>query len=239
MTEQLNLTLSELATAKNDFTAQYQAADPEVSFPWDITVNWLELVSAIEQGISWAPDETLLRFIHRYDEDGWFLTMECCHVAEDGTIDAFGSRFDLRNGQIAASTGFTADYDQNYFDNIEYEGKPLVRGTHVNNLIFPWSQELKEAASVNGVLNSEDAEIVFSSISFDFGNDSPRVNVRWPHTIAFFFSGPGGDLLDNVAYGGILVKNKAYDYARPCPDDCTNIYSWPSFFSTTQPYLVS
>lgn len=229
MTEQLNLTLSEHRAVKADFTARYVAANPEVSFLWDIKVNWLQLVTAIENNITWPADETVLRFIHRYEENRWFLTMECCHVDSDNNIDIFGARFDLKTNSIQATTRFTADYDQDYFDNIYYDSKPLVKGTHISNLKFPWVQELKEAAGVNAVIESENADIVFSSITFDYGEEPTQVKVQWPHSLAFFFSGPTGDLLDNVAYGGTFVKSKAYDYARPCPNDCANVYVWPTF----------
>lgn len=237
ITEKLNLTLSELAAAKNDFAARYQPAQSSVSFPWNIAVNWAALQHTVESAIAWPSNQTLLRFIHRYDEQGWFLTMECCHVAGDGTIDSFGPRFDLRNGTIQPTVEFTKDYDQAYFDNVLYEDNPLVRGMHVNYVMLPWSQELKEAANVNWVLTSEEINIVFSSISFDFGIDPARVNVRWPHTMAFHFSGPEGDLLDDVVYsGGPIIKAKAYDYADPCPSNCSNSYSWHSFFNDTKPY---
>lgn len=229
MTEKLNLTLSELGTVKSDFNAKYQAADPNISFPWDIKINWIELVNAVEGSISWQPEETVLRFIHRYDSDGWFLTMECCHVADNGEMDFFGSRFDLRDNQSPALSSFTANFDQYYFDNVNYNGNPLIRGTHVNYLRFPWSQELKETAKINGVIDSEDTDIVFSSITFDYGDNSTKVNVRFPHTLALFYANSNGDLLDNVDYGGTFIKLKAYDYAQPCPTDCSNVYVFPTF----------
>lgn len=238
MTEKLNLTLSELTDARNNFAEKYQPADPDAFFPWGISVNWSELLRVVETNIDWLANQTVLRFIHRYDENGWFLTMECCHVAEDHTIDIYGPRFDLRNDSIQLSTEFTKDYDQVYFDQMQYETHPLVRGMHVNYVMLPWSQELKEAARANGVLTADDVNIVFSSVSFDYGNESTRVNVRWPHTIAFYFSAPGGDLLDDVVYSSStpFIKAKAYDYADPCPSNCSNSYSWHSFFEDTKPY---
>ncbi len=237
-TEKLNVTLSELIVAKSDFAARYQPADPSASFPWDIRVNWRYLVQLVESSIDWVINQTVLRFIHRYDEQGWFLTMECCHVAEDNTIDIFGPRFDLRSGTILPSGNFTKDYDQAYFDRMRYETNPLVRGMHVNYVMLPWSQELKEAAAVNGVLTAYDTDIVFSSVSFDYGNESDRVNVRWPHTIVFYFATPEGDLLDNKVHSSNspMIRAKAYDFADPCPVNCNNVYFWHSFFADTQPY---
>lgn len=241
MTAQLNLSLSELTAAKHGFALKYHATtDPEANFAKDIRVNWTALKNAVESVISWPAEQTLLRFIHRYDEGGWFLTMECCHVAEDGTIDRNGTRFDLRDGGFQVSEGFTANYDQNYFDNVSYEGVPMIRGAQVNYLLFPWSQELKAAALVNNVLDAKDMDIVFSSISYDFGTDRSRVGVQWPHSLAFYFSSKDGvDLLDDLSYegSGVLVRNKAYDYADPCPSNCSNSYPWPSFFEAVKPYL--
>ncbi len=238
MNEQLNLSLSELSIAKNDFATRYQADDAVPAFPWEIRVNWLELVHAIESGLTWPVNETILRIYHRFDAQGWFLTVEPCHVNKDEILDAFGQRIDLRNDKIQVTTGFSGDHDPLYFSHMRYAGKPLTYGIHVSSVKLPWAQEFKEAADVNDILTSGDATITFSSISFDYGSNPGKVNVRWPHTLAFYFSRPTtGALLNNILYDGILVKAKAYDYAEPCPSDCKDIYRLPSFFANTRPFL--
>lgn len=235
MTEQLNLSLAEWTFAKNNFTGKYHGA----SFA-DIQLNWAALQSAIASRISWPANQTLLRFIHRYENGTWFLTMECCHVDANGYIDIFGPRLDLKNGSIQDTLNFAGDYDPAYFSHVTYDGGPVVHGLHVQYATLPWTQELQEASRVNDVLTDQDVNIVFSSISFDFGESSDRVAVRWPHSVGFYFASGNIPIMDNIMYShtGPLIKAKLYDYADMCPSNCTNSgsYQWSRFFNDTRPY---
>jgi len=237
MARVLNLDLDGINDAKSNFESKYTSVN--LHFAQDIKINWINFIETIESSISWRINETILRFIHRYDQGEWFLTVECCHVSRNGIIDILGSRFDLKNGKIKFESNFKEHFDQNYFNNVKYNGTPLIRGKHVNYVSMPWVQEIKEGANINNINNLPDANIVFTSCSFDYSGELESVRVRWPHTIAFYFSSDiKGDLLDNLQYqsNGALVPFKAYDYANPCPNNCSDIYEWPYFFDATNPY---
>ena len=221
------ISLNELSSGKTDFAAHYSALNRQGTFAPEIKIDWISFQQAIEvNGGVTNNTEIALRFIHRFDNTGWFLTMEVCQMnLQTGEITAQGNRFDLKDGSLTQSN-FQGMFDPAYFANVLYDNSAISQTTYVNNILFPWYQQISEMRCQNSLpANDANVFVKFASVTYDATNTG-RSLVQYPHTIYIFMNATGhGDYVDNVIYTQMFV-NKAANYGTVCPPKCSS-YEWP------------
>jgi len=222
-----SVSLSARNTAAAEFVDRY-AVNGGGQFAPNIELPWLDFKTAVVQNGGIMPvEEILLRFIHRFNNGQWFLTMQVCRMdLVTGAITGFGNRFDLIGNTIIPSQ-FIHDFDQNYFANVTCDDAPINPATFVNSLFIPWHQQISQIHCQNMLHNTNEVSIVLESVAFDYTSLPGQSLVPFPHTICVYMSQTGhGPYLDDCNYT-MQFSNKAGDHGSICPPDC-NAYSWPS-----------
>ncbi len=227
MTPDISLTM--LAAGRADFAAHY-SVNGNQNFAPDVTVKWDDLKNAVEVngGIS-NKAEIALRLIHMYDGTIWFLTMEVCQLdMVTKKIIAKGNRFTLKNGTVTPSN-FPGNYDPNYFSNVLCDNQTISPDRFVNNVIFPWYQQIAEMHCQNNLPDDDPTIFVnFAACSYDYSAYVPKASlVPFPHTVVIFMSATEhGDYVDDADYTEMFT-NRAADMATVCPP-CCDAYYWPA-----------
>lgn len=223
----VSVSLSARNTAVAEFVSRY-AVNGGGQFAPKIELPWLDFKTAVEQNGGISPvEEILLRFIHRFSDGQWFLTMQVCKMnLATGMITGFGNRFDLIGNSIIPSQ-FALDFDQNYFDNVTCDAAPTNPTIFVNSLFIPWHQQISQIHCQNMLQNTNRVSIVLESVAFDYTNLPGQSLVPFPHTICVYMSQTGhGPYLDDCNYT-MQFSNKAGNHGGCCPPSCLH-YTWPA-----------
>lgn len=231
MKKGINLNSSELSEVRKRFHKHYRLVNRK-RLNDCITVNWLDLKTVVERqsGVP-AENEIVLRFIHRFRDSGWFLTMECCHVNKFGIIDFVGNRFDISDFSIVDSS-FSGKYDSFYQKSVSYDGVSLDKLVATKSVLIPWYQEFVEAAKVNKIAFDELIDLKFVSISYEY--DAQSGLVKYPHFLAMYFSSKiTGDMLNDriIKTPGLISPFKAFNQGFPCPPKCDYFENYDLFFN--------
>jgi hypothetical protein len=236
----ITLNQTEITNLKTDFLSHYSVSEEDTALQNDLEFSWTDFKDSVLGALD--PDETIIRFTHRYDPETtkWYLT--AAQYSFDGytgpgnySVSGPEDLFDLNaDGTITPyEDGLEMDgsnyYDPEYFSNVLYDDEAVELSTNVSSVLISW-EELKQLHCDNKNSHPNEAlfKIRFCSISPDCTSDPGYASVTFPHTIAAYMIYDGNALLDNSGnVPGAIFRNKAADFGSACPPTCA-VYAWPA-----------
>lgn len=240
------ITQTMLEQAQIDFNARY-FAQQQPNFLNNIAVDWTQLYNYLtanaigQQGIT--TDNLILRFIHRYADNAWYLTANCGIMSNPVKNDDGTTTYDVTDTNIFFALHNTKDiipdsnpsyYASDYFNNFYFQPPtgPMVNlaaddpnhTKYVGNILYPWKMEIVKLCADNGFCDNNGAPIYTGSVSLKF--ISVSFSPDWPHGLMMLISANGLDKIKNEL-SDISFCDLAADYGGMCPPNC-NKYTKPA-----------